>query len=312
MPNWWDQDAVLAGQIASGACTPSPDPNSQGFCLMADGSEQPCTLIRECTPDRHFEYRIPGANPNVNINVWDPASPTGFSWSGPLPAPVGAPQITVNQAGEYAPTINYDSFFVPFGIVPVQTRQGGPGNAAVSPTYAASRASEASGGSSARGAGRVGTRGNGANPMESLTANSGYVSANMLSPTSMAARLMALIGNDQGTPDEWCFVYNESTGLTCPAPEDMGFVGASRSARLTAQAWLDALRNFEQAVYTGPGFGTNGTAISGSYGDPVFGTNGPVLGGGGSSAPLRSGAGGGMDLMPLLIVGLLVFVAVRA
>lgn len=255
---------------------------------MADGSEQPCNIIRECRPDLHFEYSLPGVSPNVNINVYDPSAEGGFIWSGPFAPPpaIGRPLITVD-----GPAIDYDQNFIPYAIVPVQAQRGGPGTASVSPLYAASRASETSGGGGGRGPGRVGVRGSGT-PTDSLTANSGYISANMLSPVLLADALRALIGNDMGTPDEWCYVYNQKTGLQCPAPEDMGFVGASRTARISAEDWLGALRNFEQQVYTGPGFGNNGINTDGSFGASNFGGNGPAYApstGGGMAAALTGG-----------------------
>lgn len=296
---WFDMNPVLANQVASGACTPSPDPNSQGFCLMADGSEVMCDLIRECRPDQHFEYALPGGTQNVNTRIFDPAAEGGFVWTNPtIPQPtiIGQPLATNSVWG--SPDINYYNTSIPWAVVPVQTQRGGPGTAPTSPTYGLSRMNET----------RGGDRGPRSANADGLTATSGYVSANMLSPTLMRDRLVSLTGNDMGTPDEWCFVYNQFTGIACPAPEDMGFIGASRTARIDADGWLAKLRDYEQAVYTGPGTIGQPSNVSGAFGNPVYQPGSVVPGvGGGSTGGAAAAAAGGNNL---IVIGMIVLAAV--
>jgi len=51
-----------------------------------------CGLIRECYPDRFYEYFIPG-RPHTNVNIWNYMSDGTWMWIGPNPVP-GPPPTT--------------------------------------------------------------------------------------------------------------------------------------------------------------------------------------------------------------------------
>lgn len=116
--DYWGNTAnpdVLADQIASGACQKGTSP---GTCMLADGTEAGCNLIRECQPQLHFEYALPGVTPNVNTWVWQSlgaGDPGTFVWSGPGPAPnpSAAPGVARDpfDPNYYAPAVDYLSMF---------------------------------------------------------------------------------------------------------------------------------------------------------------------------------------------------------
>lgn len=103
-----------------------------GYCNVIDasnnqcqnpftGEEIPCNLYRECTPESHFEYALPGATGNVNI--WQ-ETPSGFQWDGPAPAPQAQPQVpTPTTAYIYSPT---QSAMVPVQINPPASPPSAP------------------------------------------------------------------------------------------------------------------------------------------------------------------------------------------
>lgn len=134
--DYWGNTAntdVLKDQIASGACQQGSSP---GYCMMADGTEAGCNLIRECQPQLHFEYALPGVTPNINTWVYSSqgAGDVGqFVWNGPGPAPnpSAVPGIARDpfDPNYFAPAVDYLSMFT--ASIPAPTL---PPNASYPPT----------------------------------------------------------------------------------------------------------------------------------------------------------------------------------
>lgn len=180
-----------------------------------------------CPPGQSFDF--------MKGTCVAPECPSGYvRQSSGLPCepiPATGEQVNPGRTQQTAPT----------GIVPVQSTPTNYNNGPVITTQGGGSSPVAS----------PGTGGNTQTP---------FVSANLIPPSTLATAMITQTGLSQATPAQWCALMSAMLGgFNCPS------LALSASAPITADVFLNALRQAESAqtaapAITGGGFQTMGGA----------------------------------------------------
>lgn len=183
-----------------------------------------------CPPGQYFD-------PNRGTCVAPPC-PDGYARASTgLPC---EPIATTNQA-----TAGRTQQTAPTGVVPVQTTPTNYNNGPV-----------------------ITTQGGGSSPVASSATGGNtqtpFVSANLIPPSTLATAMIAQIGLSQATPAQWCALMGAMLGgFNCPN------LALSAAAPITADVFLNALRQAESAQTAAPAITGGGFQTMSGPGTPV-------------------------------------------